>query len=85
MYDKDFVWQMYFYKNLGDALNSDILPRLKMNATVPESKATQTNDEIESLFGWRIYQRGACMIHMLRSMLHKEERKMAPSYPLYDH
>ena len=82
VYDKDFVWQMYFYKNLGDALNRDILPRLKMNATVPESKTTQTNDEIESLFGWRIYQRGACMIHMLRSMLHQEERKLAPSSPL---
>ena len=81
LYDKDFVWQMFFYFDLGDALFMDIFPRLKMNATVPESKTTRTNDEIMSIFGWRIYQRGACMIRMLRSMLRQEERKMAPSFP----
>ena len=82
VYDKDFVWQMFFYYALGKALTMDIFPRLKMNATVPESKTTRTNDEIESIFGWRIYPRGASMIRMMRSMLHQEERKMAPSSPL---
>ena len=83
LHDKDFVWQMFFNKALGDALFMDVFPRLKMNATVPESKTTQTNDEIMSIFGWRIYARGACMIRMLRSMLHQEERKVAPSFPLW--
>ena len=74
IYDKSFVWQMFFYRDQRRAKKSDTRAKMKEKTTVPETSAIRTFKEIRTMFSesWRIYQRGACMLHMLRSMLGDE-------------
>ena len=73
VYDKEFVWQMFFHRERGRAMKHDIIASLKENATVPETNATRTSKEIMDVFGWRVYERGSCMLYMLRSMLGEKD------------
>ena len=83
--NKDFVWQIFF-RRVGMAMDFETVPSSKVNAMVVSSNATRTEYEISRLFHWPIYEKGASMLHMLRSMIRDrddqegalaEERKMA--------
>ena len=63
---------MFFFKDQRDSMLLDTHARIKEKTTVPETKVIRTFKEINGMFGWRIYERGACMLHMLRSMLGDE-------------
>ena len=65
---------MFFYK-VRLVWKRDIHATMKEKTTVPETKVIRTFKDIEGLFkeSWRIYSRGACMLHMLRSMLGDED------------
>ena len=40
VYDKDFVWQMFFHRERKKAMKHDTIALLKENATVPETNVT---------------------------------------------
>ena len=65
---------MFFYRDQRKAKKSDTRAKMKEKTTVPETSAIRTFKEIRTMFdqSWRIYQRGACILHMLRSMLGDE-------------
>ena len=65
---------MFFYRDQRVSRKRDTRATLKEKTTVPETRAIRTYKEIREMFdqSWRIYQRGACMLHMLRSMLGDE-------------
>ena len=87
--NKDLVWQIFF-RRVGMAMDFETVPSSKVNAMVVPSNATRTEYEISRLFHWPIYEKGASMLHMLRSILRScdeheealaEERKMDRSFP----
>ena len=53
-------------------MEQDVGLRINEKATVPVQSEIVTNSDIWPLFGWMSYERGACMLHMLRSMLGDE-------------
>ena len=53
-------------------MGQDVGLRINEKATVPVQSEIVTNSNIWPLFGWMSYERGACMLHMLRSMLGDE-------------
>ena len=53
-------------------MGQDVGLRINEKATVPVQSEIVTNSNIWPLFGWTSYERGACMLHMLRSMLGDE-------------
>ena len=55
-------------------MKKDIHATMKEKTTVPETKVIRTYKEIRGMFrpSWRIYARGACILHMMRSMLGDE-------------
>ena len=65
---------MFFYSDQRKAKKIDTQAKIKDKTTVPETSVIRTYKEIRKMFeeGWRVYQRGACMLHMLRSMLGDE-------------
>ena len=87
--NKDLVWQIFF-RRVGMAMDFETVPSSKVNAMVVPSNATRTEYEISRLFMWPIYEKGASMLHMLRSILRScdeheealaEERKMDRPFP----
>ena len=74
IYERSFVWQMFFYSDQRKTKKIDTRAKIKDKTTVPETSVIRTYKEIRKMFeeGWRVYQRGACMLHMLRSMLGDE-------------
>ena len=53
-------------------MGQDVGLRINEKATVPVQSEIVTNSNIWPLFGWTSYERGACLLHMLRSMLGDE-------------
>ena len=53
-------------------MGQDVGLRINEKATVPVQSEIVTNSDIWPLFGFMSYERGACMLHMLRSMLGDE-------------
>ena len=53
-------------------MEQDVGLRINEKATVPVQSEIVTNSDIWPLFGWMSYERGACLLHMLRSMLGDE-------------
>ena len=65
---------MFFDRDQRLAKNWDSRAKMRDRTTVPETSVIRTYKDIYTLFdeSWRVYQRGACMLHMLRSMLGDE-------------
>ena len=55
-------------------MQNDVGAKMKEKTTVPATSDIRTFKDIGQMFtqGWRIYERGACMLHMLRSILGDE-------------
>ena len=76
--EKSFVWQKFYEETRRLALESDwkvdFESMSERSPLVPTSEWIKTNAEAGAMFApiWIRYQRGACMMAMLRSMLSDE-------------
>ena len=72
VYEKSFVWQKFFLDSREYALEKDAdYSKSNYRPLVPKSEWIKTENDAYKMFspGWIRYNRGACMVAMLRSML----------------
>ena len=72
--EKSFVWQKFYEAKRKGAMNWDWGESEVTSPLVPTAEWIKTETEAYSMFapGWIRYNRGACMMAMLRSMLGNE-------------
>ena len=75
--EKSFVWQKFYEDTRRGALKNDWIPKDNQSSNsplVPTAEWIKTDEEALSMFipMWMRYDRGACMMAMLRSMLGDE-------------
>ena len=70
VYDKSFVWQRFYTEKREKAMYEDGMGlTLFQKQTVPSEEEIKKPEEAEKLFSWNLYERGACMLAMVRSIL----------------
>ena len=71
MYDRSFVWPFFYYFYQRGTMIMDVGAKLKEKTTVPATSDILTYKDVQQIFiqYWRVLNRGACMLHMLRNML----------------
>ena len=69
IYDKSFVWQRFYKTKRDMAMYHDVDYRLFEKQTVPKVGKIKSSYEAEEAFAWMQYERGACMLAMVRSIL----------------
>ena len=74
IYDRSFVWPFFYYFYQRGTMIMDVGAKLKEKTTVPATSDILTYKDVQqiSIQYWRVLNRGACMLHMLRSMLGDE-------------
>ena len=75
--EKSLVWQKFYEEARRAALGNDWIPNDQQSSNsplVPTAEWIKNDTDAISMFmpGWMRYQRGACMMAMLRSMLGDE-------------
>ena len=64
-YEKSLVWQRFYLERIRGALQEDYNMRTEEERiTVKSANSIKKGDDIE--FNWASYDRGACMLSMLR-------------------
>ena len=74
IYDRSFVCPFFYYFYQRGTMIMDVGAKLKEKTTVPSTSDILTYKDVQQIFiqYWRVLNRGACMLHMLRSMLGDE-------------
>ena len=83
IYDRSFVWPFFYYFYQRGTMIMDVGAKLKEKTTVPSTSDILTYKDVQQIFihYWRVLNRGASMLHMLRSML--GDKAVFPSITSY--
>ena len=87
VYDKSFVWQFFYVEKRIEAMDHDVDHRLFESQTVPKVDEIRKPYEAEAAFtsSWIQYERGACMLAMVRSILGEKTFLSTVTKYLKDH